>query len=310
MFAALAFALATASASPAQGAPALRSPSDEIVVEGHDDRQRASDYIDKVLPSKFTEQFGRYDDPICPKAIGLVDPLANEVASRIGQVAKAANLDVAKGSCTPNLIVIAAADKKAMVETLRQSHAGYLRGVGQDELKRLSNSPRPFISWQVTDMIGADGFPAPGGDSMPRGGNEAYSQSEGFFLSADYPRLKTTVSPSRTRAQVKPRVLASVVIVETGALANVSTRQLADFALVRAMIPTEQRESDAPASSILGLFDRGTAAVDGPQSVTWWDLAFLKSMASTRSDHYANVQRNEMEHQMVKEVEKAPIQQR
>lgn len=303
----LALALTLGAAPPVQAqAPPAAEP---IVVEGRDTRARASDYVDKVLPTTFAGQFGRYEDPLCPKIVGLADTLGSQVAARIRLVARFANIEVAPKSCTPNLIVIVAPDKKSMIETMRKSRPLYLRKIGADALNRLASSPRPFASWQVSDVIGADGMHIGEGDSFPRGGSGA-SDSKGTFIDGDFARVKTTVSPSRLRAPTKPRVLASVVIVETGALANATVRQLADFALVRALTPTETRRVDAPTSSILGLFNPGVRPEGGPQSVTWWDVAFLKSLTNTRSDAYANIQRNEIRNQMIKEVEKAPTEQR
>jgi len=309
MTATLALALAFVSAPPT--APALLN--EPIIVEGRDVRERASDYVDKVLPTTFAGQFGRFEQGLCPKAIGVNDALGKEITDRIRKVAKAANMDVADSPCTPNLIIITAANKKGMISALRKSRPLYVKGVGVDALNQLADAPRPFMSWQVTDVVGADGMPVSGAgeskatmdvvDGSSSRAGEGTNRYEGQFA-----RVNTTVSASRLRSAVKPRVLAAIVIVETKALSNVSTRQLADFALVRAMVPTVVHEGEAPASSILNLFDVPLA--NGPQSVTWFDLGFLRAMANTRSDAFANIQRNTIQHQMVKEVEKAPIAER
>lgn len=277
-----------------------------IVVEGRDAGQTATDYVEKLLPSTGMEaQFGRFEEPLCPKALGLTEDLAVQVANRVRDVARAANIDVAKGSCTPNLIIIAAADKKGMIATLRKSRPGYVNGVGSDELKRLGNSTRPYVGWQVTDVIAADGMPVGSSGSFPSPGSGA-RDAKGNWINGDYARLKTTVSPSRLRNPTRPRVLMSIVIVENSALTHATIRQLADFALVKAMTPTEQHEQLAPASSILSLFNPGVSAETGPQSVTWWDVAFLKSLTNTRSDSFADIQRSEIRDQMVREANKVP----
>lgn len=306
-------AVALASAAAPQ-ASATGARSDEIVVEGRLTKDGATDYVDRLLPVVAGEQYGRFEDPICPKAVGVTDSLGKDIAERIRRVAKAANIDVAGDMCTPNLILITAADKKATVEALRKTRPLYLKGIGADELNRLAGSEQPFLSWQVTDVVGADGMPVAGaGQSKPTtdvvGGSssragEGRSRYEGAF-----PRATTTVSPSRLRSVVKPRVLASVVVVETGSLANVTTRQLADFALVRAMTPSTGTREEPPASSILGLFNAGITPETGPQSVTWWDISFLKALVNTRSDAYANIQKSEIRNHMVKEMTKAPAEQ-
>lgn len=306
-------ALALASAAEPR-VMARNAQPDEIVVEGRQTRDGATDFVDRLLPVVAGGQYGRFEDPICPRAIGVTASLGKEIADRIRRVARAANIDVAGDKCTPNLILITAADKNATVEALRKTRPLYVRGIGVDELNQLGRSERPFLSWQVTDVVGADGMPVAGaGQSKPttdvvdgsssRAG-EGRSRYEGAF-----PRATTTVSASRLRSVVKPRVLASVVIVETGALANVTARQLADFALVRAMTPSTGTREEPPASSILGLFNAGVTPESGPQSVTWWDVSFLKALVNTRSDAYANTQKSEIRNHMVKEMTKVPAEQ-
>ena len=115
----LLFAVSSTAAQPQHPGS---SAADTIVVEGRRTKETANEYIDKLLPALGTEaQFGRFEDPLCPKAIGLTDDLAAQVADRVRQVARAANIRVAAGSCTPNLLIIAAADKKAMIETLQRA---------------------------------------------------------------------------------------------------------------------------------------------------------------------------------------------
>jgi hypothetical protein len=297
--------MASLAAAPA---PA-RNASDEIVVEGRQARGGAADYVDRLLPDAIGTQLGRFEDPICPKAIGLTDALGKDIADRIRQVARVATIDVAGETCTPNLILIATADRASLIKALRKARPLYVKGIGADELNRLASSARPFASWQVTDRVAADGMPIGEGDNFPRGGSGA-RDAKGTFISGDFARVRTTVSPSRLRNTTKLRVLASVVLVEIDALANVTTRQLADFALVRAMAPSTAAREEPPTSSILGLFNAGVTPEYGPQSVTWWDLAFLKALVNTRSDAYANIQKSEIRNHMVGEMSKVRAEQR
>lgn len=283
------------------------STSDPIVVEGRDRRLTAADYVDKLLPSAMGAEIGRFEDALCPKVIGLAEPYNAQIIARIREVAKATSIDVKSGDCAPNLVIVTAPDKRAMIDSLRRSHPGYFTDIAPDQLKRLASSELPYASWQVTDVIAADGMPVGKGSGMPAGTNGAVDPKTGDMrVDADVARLKTTMSPSRLRNTVKPRVLSSIVVVETKALNNVTTSQLADFALVKAMLPTERRERPAPASSILSLFNTGVAPDRGPQSVTWWDVAFLKSLRSTPSDKNADIQKAEIRDQMVREIKKAP----
>jgi hypothetical protein len=304
------FALMLAAAPAQPQTPANPPTSDQIVVQGRDTQQTATDYVNKLLPATAGAEIGRFEEPVCPKVIGLAEPYNTQVTDRIRQVGKATNIDVAAGACTPNLLIITAPDKKLAIEQLRKARPTYVNGVGSDHLKHLAASAVPFAAWQATDLLGADGMPisAGSGESVTDvvGSGEASRSKHVDKYAGDFPRLMTTVSPSRLRTTTKPRVLSSVVIIETGALHNVTTRQLADFAFVRAMTPNAARQEAAPSSSILGLFNPGITPEGGPQSVTWWDVAFLKSLTNTRSDSNANIQQDEIREQMIREVKKQP----
>lgn len=306
-------ALAAASMQPQVAS--TPSPEDQIVVEGRQTKQTATEYVDQLLPTAMGSEIGRFEEPVCPKVIGLAEPYNTQVIDRIRRVAKASNIDVAATGCTPNLVIITAADKRAMIDVLRKSRPGYFDGVPADQLKRLADSPRPFAAWQVTDEIAADGMPIGRSSNLPAGGSGARLVGPApqgrtdSFAAGDYARLKTTESPSRIRTTTKQRVLSSIVVIETGALRNATIDQLADFAFVRAMLPTERRDQEAPASSILSLFNTGVTPETGPQSLTWYDVAFLKSLRSTRSDTSSDVQVSEIRNQIVREVNKAPARQ-
>jgi hypothetical protein len=307
---ALIAALAVAAPAQPQGTPS-GSSSNEIVVEGRAAKQAAAEYVDKLLPAAIGSEIGRFEDRICPKVIGLTEPYKTQVTDRIRQVAKATNIAVAAEACTPNLVVIIAAAKRAMIDTLRKSRPAYFDGVAGDQLKRLADSARPFAAWQVTDEVAADGMPIGKGSGLPTGSNGAREigpavRNPDTFVEGDFARLRTTESPSRLRTTTKARVLSSVVIVESGAVSGATIDQLADFAFVKAMLPTEMREHEAPASSILSLFNPGVTPERGPQSVTWWDVAFLKSLTSTGSDKNADIQKAEIRDQMVRQINKAP----
>jgi len=266
--------------------------SSPIVVQGvRNQRQAATDYIDKVLPPSFEAQFGRFEEPLCPDTVGLPDNLRGEVLSRIRRVATAAGLQLGAQGCTANLLIVVVDDKKALIEGMKHKKEAYLYGLGGAEVKRLENAPGPVAAWQISDVIGADGMPL-------------RVDGDGF------PRLFTTVPPSRLVNTTRKRLLGAVVVFEQRGLVDVSTRQLADFALVRAVTPIEPRERAAPSSSVLSLFEGGLRPTDAPQSLTWWDLAFLKALSATRSDIVADLQRNEIRDKMLREMAKSGREER
>lgn len=282
-------ALAAVTPSTVQAAPA---PAEQaIVIQGtRDVGHRASDYLDKVLPPVWGAEIGRFEDPLCPKVVGLPEALKGEVLARIAQVANVAGIRMDGAKCTPNLLIIVVDDKKALIEGMRRKKESYLYGLGSARVAELANGRGPVAAWQLTDVIGADGMPL-------------RVDGDGF------PRLFTTVPPSRTLTTTRKRLLAGIVVIEQRGLAGVTTLQLADYALVRLLTTIETKERPAPASSILSLFNDDVNPENAPQSLTWWDLAFLKALRDTRSDEVADIQRDEIRSKIIKEMTKRGTEQ-
>ncbi len=286
------FAVAASVSSLASHSAAAPASDQAIVIQGIRDRRKpADDFLKKMIPASFDQKLGRFEEPVCPGTIGLPDKLKEEVISRVRQVASAAALRSARAGCRPNLLIIVVDDKKALIEGMQRKKEAYLYGIGNSERKRLANGPGPVSAWQISDVIGADGEPL-------------VVDGDGF------PRLFTTIPPSRLRSSTRSRILGAIVVVEQRGLVQVSTRQLADFALVRALAPIQQKTSQAPDTSVLSLFNEGVRPEDAPQSLTWWDLALLKALATTRSDSLAEIQRHEIRDHIIKEMAKVPPEQR
>jgi hypothetical protein len=286
----LLFAFAAALSALAPVAEQPSSPSDEraIVVQGtRDSRHAANDYLNKILPPEFDAQIGRFEDPLCPAVIGLPTNLKDEVLARLKLVAEVAKVPVSAGRCTPNLMIIVVDDKKALIQGMRRNKESYLYGLGSERVKQIENAPGPVAAWQITDVVGADGLPL-------------RVDGEGF------PRLFTTVPPSRIVENTRKRILAGIVVLEQRGLVNVTTRQLADYALVRLLAPIETNDRIPPVSSVLSLFNDGVRPEDAPQSLTWWDFAYLKALSTTPSDIVGDLQRHEIRDKMVSEMARVP----
>lgn len=287
----LAFAATLAAVTPSTAEAAPSPAGQAIVIEGtRDVRHRASDYLDKVLPPVWEAEIGRFEDRLCPKVVGLPDAMRSQVLGRIAQVAGVAGLRMGTAKCTPNLLIIVVDDKKTLIEGMRREKESYLYGLGGARVTQLENARGPVAAWQLTDVIGADGMPL-------------RVDGDGF------PRLFTTVPPSRTVTTTRKRLLAGIVVLEQRGLAGVTTLQLADYALVRLLTTIETKERPAPTSSILSLFNDGVKPEAAPQSLTWWDLAFLKALRDTRSDQVADLQRDEIRSKIIKEMAKVRAEQ-
>lgn len=291
------FVLLISPAAGNQATDAKDEQPDEIVVKGQrSQKQRVGTFVRTLTPVRAYEQIGRFHSPVCPGVVGL-GPYDAAVAKRLRDVARASGVPVAPEKCQMNLLVIATTDKKVFIDSIPRQAPGLIRGLSARKLKALARSPSPVASWQVTGWVDENGVP-PKKDPMT---------GWLFFNSMDASRL-------RKMSQVSFE--GSVLVVERAALAGVSTRQLADFAAMRTLVPVDpltyrhvlagNPESDLPAPSILDLFERMTKPETAAPSVTWWDFAFLQALYDSEGVLTANIQRREIQQKMTKILASVP----
>jgi len=293
----MAFLFATIAALAASVAAPSGSPqvTDEpIIVQGSaDTRKQINHYVDQLTAAQSDHQLGRFFAPICPRVLGLLPGQGELVEQRMRKVAAAVGAPVAPEKCQTNSFVLVGSNKRASIEGLKKQYAALVDGVPAAVLKRLEESPNPAACWQVVGLIGADGMPL-----------ASVRTSEG---SDPVPVVRSFGWISRISRLTKPQFLVSILVIETHALNGVDTRQLADYAVMRTLAPTDLTHRTAVAApSIVKLFDAGVTPGIAPASVTWWDFAFLKALYSTNNEVNADQQRGEIAHQMQKALSQAP----
>lgn len=262
--------------------------SDEIVVKGYRDRDRQiSDFIGALTKAPVGGQLSRFEQAACPAAVGLTPKQNKVVAARMRSVAAAAGVPVGKEDCAPNVFVVVAQDKQAVIKDLHKKYADP-RG---DRAKGPKQSG-PALTWHLEGLLDANGIPvgvkAESGDGP--GGYYVVEMGDGS---------------SRLRPPSRPHFLASVLAVEPAALAGLTTTQLADYAAMRLFARTDPaRLAKSAAPTILTILDApmGSAV---PLTVTSWDFGFLKALYGSGEGGYANRQRSEMKGIVRKELEKA-----
>ena len=137
--------------------------------------------------------------------------------------------------------------------------------------------------------------------SLRSADNELLEQPAG----RDYYRVVNSNPPSRVRANSMPTFVASLVVIDRRSAGGLTVTQLADYAAMRTFADTDPaRVASAAAPSILPIL---TLPADAPlpQTLTHWDLAFLKALYSTSNVYYAAYQRGDIEQLVRKELEQA-----
>lgn len=275
-------------------APPPRS-ADAIVVQGERQRAQVDSFVGQLRPAQGDDQIGRFLKPICPEVAGLAKADNQKVADRMRRLARAAGVEAAPAGCDRNILVFVVKDKRAAMAKIAGKYPQLLGGVPPSQYRGMASAPTGAASWQVVDEIGADGIPLAVVQFGPLG-------------AATPQREVTAMTTTRLRQLTVPQFLASVVVIEQKVARDVTTTQLGDYALMRAL--TGARESDAaPKQSILNLVNADLTGTEAPLSATWWDLAFLKSLYASNNAVQASVQRDAIARQMMRELRQLPTAQ-
>jgi hypothetical protein len=283
-FAFLAALLAAAPDAPAPPAPASQSHGD-IVVEGvREQQKRVRRFIKALDDVPSFGQIGKFHSPVCPTVLGLPAAQGRMIAERMLRVATAAGIRTGDAKCAPNVFLIAGVDKGRTIEALHARFPAYFAGMADKDVRQLALSTDSSVAWQVKGLLSADGTVL---KKMPM---------DGPYID------EGTNSGSRIRAGTMPQFVASMVVVERGALTGLSVTQVADFAAMRAFADTDpHRAAAAGAPTILTALDKGADQLV-PVTLTHWDLGYLKSLYATSNAYYASYQRGDMEHVLAREV--------
>ena len=281
------------------GVAAAAAPPDAIVVQGERQRAQIDSFVDQLRPTFGSYQLGKFLQPVCPEVAGLDGAQNLDVADRMRRVAEAAEIEVGPSGCTTNVLLLVVKDKPGAMKALARTRPDLVAGVSPTEFRQMTLAPTGAAAWQVVDLIGTDGM------HLSATGMKTGKQVE----QEAHRSVQTVGSPSRVRELSVPQFLASVVIVESDVARDVTTTQLADYALMRAL--TGSRETDAaPKQSILNLVNADRTGTPAPLSATWWDVAFLKSLYATTNAVEASAQRDAIARRMAGELQKLPTQER
>lgn len=291
--AAIGVMLATAAAQAPQPAP----QPDQIIVQGERQRAQIDDFVAQLKPASGHAQLAKFLEPVCPEVAGLDGSQGLGIANRMRRVAEAAGVEVGPSGCTPNVLVLVVQDKTAAMAELRRRRPDLLGDLPATEFRKMANARNGAAAWQVVDLIQTDGMRL-GASGMKTGD---HVEQEAIRM------VQTVGSPSRLRELSVPQFLTSIVIIEADVAKDVTPTQLADYALMRALVPTVDREA-APRQSILNLVNADRAGLAAPNSVTMWDMAFLKSLYATSNAVEASVQRDAIARRMASELREAPPQ--
>jgi hypothetical protein len=266
----------------AQQAPPAASETD-IVVTGERE-QAIRDFVGALTQVPSTSQIARFEEAICPAAYGLSGPARAMVVGRMRQVAAAAGLNLGGERCRPNVLLMITEDKQALIRALQQRNPSWFGDQLHNDAYGVAQQPGPTAAWHAEAIVNADG--------------RALRMVGGFSVN------RTTRQATRLEPAARPAFIAAAVVVERQALPGLSTTQLADYAMMRALARTDPSQLPALAPSILRVVE-APADSEVPLTLTSWDLGFLRGLYASRARGYATAQRGEIGQALDAELRRA-----
>lgn len=300
-------ALMHAAGAPAQAQeqkPDRANSAPEIIVEGKkSQRQRVRSFVKTLTPARADDQIGRFVEPACPGVVGFAPHEAEQIEARFRVVAKAAGVPLATGRCRTNVLMIATTNKRVFIESMPRYAPALVYNLPPKRVASLARSAGPVSAWQVPALLDQNGLAV--ADAALDSENPASRAP--MVVSNDGSRLNKPTQQS---------FMVSVLVVERHALAQMTTRQFADYAAMRTLAPIDplsyrhklagNPDMQLPAVSILSLFDKGQTPESAPPTVTWWDFAFLQALYDMSMTRAAFMQRGDIQSRMNRILAKVP----
>ncbi|GAA0273191.1 hypothetical protein GCM10009127_12030 [Alteraurantiacibacter aestuarii] len=211
----------------------------------------------------FGDPLARFQQPICAGVWGLNPESAQLIIDRIYSNAEEIGVDLEEEpGCPPNVLVLFVADPRDELDQLREARHYLVSGLSFWESKRLSEQEGPVRAWNVVTTRTRDG--------------QARMGRPPVFDSTEISRLN---SGTRTDLEL------SVVMIDSGAIAQLDGVAVADYVTMRTLARTSPPHADAAYGTILALFDNPAQA---PERITSFDLAYLRSLYRSRANTPGN----------------------
>lgn len=269
----------------ASNTTAQPAPDPNIVVTGEREPPTERQITEQarnvsIIGSPLDDPLPRFEDRLCPGVLGLKDDAAAYIVERIRHNAEQLKVRLTEndGSCEPNLIVAFVDDARNQLVELARKEGYMLAALSVTQRGELLDAPGTARVWTNTVMRTNTGAPAPSRGSSSTAPERvlSYDPETGSAARLGLPPETTgSASHSRIYFPVREDIHSVMVLFDRAQVRGKSLLQLADYATMRGLAFTRETRGEAPADTILSLFD---GAGKKPDRLTSFDLAYLQSL--------------------------------
>ena len=234
-------------------------------------------FVRQHLPeSTFSEQYPRFRDGICVRAIGLPPEFDAYIEKRLVDIAAEVKAPLAKASsCTPNVHVIFTTEPQNLLSDIAK-RKDILLGFYWNEtgLRRLAAVKRPIGAWYVTRTRDKNGE----------------SRLE-IHDPTDYLNPRVGRAGSRLSNGMSSEIVHTLIVADSNKVAGQKIEAIADYVAVLALAKWQGLERCNGLHTILNLLADGCDVSERPDGATRADLALLRGLYSVETQVTGSQQR-------------------
>lgn len=291
-FSALALAVGLLVQTPGEPqVPPAQEPAqlEEVVVEGRRLRSVIQDFVGEVAAPAGVRGPARWNGPVCIGVVNLRGEVAQYIVDRASDVARELGLTAGEPGCSPNVLIIAAADGRAVADGIVEARRSAFRPGGSGmtrslrALEEFRTSEAPVRWWHVSAPVDSET-------------GHLATRLPGY----DAPMTNVSAA-SRIRTDIRDDLLKAIIVVDVQKTAGVSLAQLADYCALVALAQVDPQADVASFETVLNVFS--DPAVPG---LTPWDMDYLRALYSVEQNSVgANARGAEIVDQMMRRARAA-----
>lgn len=290
--------VALAMPAVAQENPTPVASTPDVVVEGQLKKKELHNVLKDVLEESGREQFGRFEEKVCPGVTGAPAGTAETILALIRANATAAKLRLEEPGCKPNAVVMFVAEPAKLVAGLKARKPGWFALVPKDRIARLMVAGDPIRSWHVTETFGKDGEMLANFDGIGESGRPTDAPASGNA------KVVKNASATRTYENVRQEMLMAFAVIDNDVVVGKTLQQLADIASMHLFLDlAPDAGGRAGRASILALFEPGDGARATELSAL--DRGMLAGLYTpSRNNYDSQVQRYRIAKEVKRQQEK------
>jgi hypothetical protein len=296
------FLLALLLLTPGLGHAQPKPSTESVTVTGTKDRQAIESFVQSLaVPTRAAEKLARWQQGICPVAVGLKPAFLNFITQHLKDIAAQVGAPVnSSPSCEHNIAIVFTTAPQALADNARKKKPALLGyHENQEQLDKLATVSHPIQAWYMTATQDAHGQTTPDSGKTTGEGLVLMFQDpvSGAQYSITYPSAHAAATnDSHLGDGLRSTLFNIVIVADPTKLGDYQIGALADYIAMLALAQITLPDGCQQLPSVLNMLAAGCA--QKTDALTDNDIAYLKGLYKMGPDLFAKVQKGEIAYQM------------